>query len=192
MTTTFDEFQEEVASWVDQCFGPESAADVTIRIHRFIEEAIELAQAVECPKKDVLALVEYVYSRPVGDIYQEVGGVTTTLTALCNSLSLPLGWAADTELQRAWEKIDLIREKSKRKPSFGDHAPSAIREAIEIYHDETFDYRVRCMHLTKLRRVLQILASLGFTDREIGEKAKVPTDLVTATREGAYVKASGE
>ncbi len=190
--TTFDAFQKEVASWVDECLGPESAADVTIRVHRFVEEAIELAQAVGCPKKDVLALVEYVFARPVGDIYQEVGGVTTTLTALCNALSLPLGWAAETELQRAWDKIDFIREKAKKKPSFGDHEPSEIQEALEIYRDENFVYRVRAMHLAKLRRVLQILRSIGFTDAEIGEKAGVPADLITATREGMYEKASGE
>jgi hypothetical protein len=53
------------------------------RTYRFLEEAIELSQALELSKEDVLKVVDYVYNRPVGQPKQEVGGVMITLLALC-------------------------------------------------------------------------------------------------------------
>ena len=38
-------FQEQVAPWVQACFGAEIASNVRERNHRFIEESLELVQA---------------------------------------------------------------------------------------------------------------------------------------------------
>ena len=53
--------------------------------------------------------------RPVGEIEQEVGGVMSTLAALCCAFNIHLEGAANTEMERVWKKIDVIREKHKNK-----------------------------------------------------------------------------
>lgn len=170
---SFDRFQEEVATWVETCFGAESAADTVIRTHRFIEEAVELAQAMRVPKDEVLQIVDYVYSRPIGDVHQEVGGTITTLTALCNSVKLPLRWAAVTELIRDWDKIDLIRQKSKTKPSFRSAPPLPDLTPIEIFEREDFGYWIRLAHLSRVTEVVRALHAEGVPIIDIAEKAGV-------------------
>jgi hypothetical protein len=82
---------------------------------RFIEEALELVQANGTSKEDVLKVVEYVYNRPEGSLSQEVGGTLVTLAALCEACQLDMDKCGWTELDRCWEKIELIRAKQKDK-----------------------------------------------------------------------------
>lgn len=70
------------------------------RRHRFLEEAIELAQASGCTREDARIIVDYVFDRPAGAQEQEVGGVMVTLAALCNALKLTMSDAGDKELAR--------------------------------------------------------------------------------------------
>lgn len=63
-------FQDRVHAWVSECFGEKSAHDRTERTHRFLEESIELAQALGCTEAEVMQLVRYVYSRPAGEVAQ--------------------------------------------------------------------------------------------------------------------------
>ena len=114
-----DGFQERVAPWMDACFGPEVAANKTIRNHRFLEEALELVQACGCSSSDAHALVDYVFGRPVGEPHQEVGGVMVTLAALCLAQGLDMRADGEDELARVWTKIERIREKQAEKPVLG-------------------------------------------------------------------------
>lgn len=116
MTRTF---QRRVGGWVLACFGPDIAKNKAERNHRFLEEALELVQACGCTKDDAHLLVEYVYGRDIGKPKQEVGGTMITLTALCNANGIDLDDAAEDELERCYDKIELIRKKqaSKRKDS---------------------------------------------------------------------------
>jgi NTP pyrophosphatase (non-canonical NTP hydrolase) len=98
------------------CFTPKIIADKLERADRFIEEALELAQATGYCGKRAHALVDYVFNRPVGEPFQEVGGVMVTLAALCNYHGLDMEDAAETELARVWTKIDKIRAKQASKP----------------------------------------------------------------------------
>ena len=82
-----------------------------------MEESIELFQAVGMPKEKIIDLVEYVYSKPTGESFQEIGGVMVTLAALCESLGHSMEFAGETELKRIWRNIDKIREKQKGKIS---------------------------------------------------------------------------
>jgi hypothetical protein len=93
-------FQDRVASWMQETFGPEVSADFKERGFRFGEEAIELLQANGTTKEDVLKLVDYVYGRPIGFLPQEVGGVMVTLAALCEATGIPLEAAASQEIER--------------------------------------------------------------------------------------------
>lgn len=109
-------FQARVSSWLRACFGDLGRSDREERTHRFLEEAIELAQANGCSKQDAIRLVEYVYSRPEGKADQEVGGVMVTLAGLCSAANISLHDAADQELARNWQRIDDIRSKRASRP----------------------------------------------------------------------------
>lgn len=109
-------FQQKTDDWIVECFGLQHSKDKEQRNQRFIEEAIELVQACEMPKEDVLELVEYVYGREPGVIEQEVGGVKNTLAALCNAQEVDMDNSADKELNRCWKNMDEIKEKQKNKP----------------------------------------------------------------------------
>jgi hypothetical protein len=109
-------FQARVSSWLQACFGEFARSDREERTHRFLEEAIELAQANGCSKQDAMRLVDYVYSRPEGNADQEVGGVMVTLAGLCSASNISLHDAADQELERNWRRIDDIRSKRASKP----------------------------------------------------------------------------
>jgi len=113
-----DNFQQRVARWMQKCFGAEIAADKMERNDRFTEEALELVQSLGMPKERVLALVDYVYGRDVGDPPQEVGGVLVTLAALCTPNDISMAQAGETEVERieAHEIVEKIRAKQASKP----------------------------------------------------------------------------
>lgn len=109
-------YQQRVREWMTACFPPSSSNDRLERSHRFIEEALELAQAAGCSRGDAIKLVDYVFSRPIGDASQETGGVMVTLSALCDVQGIDLEEASERELARNWSRIDLIRSKQASKP----------------------------------------------------------------------------
>ncbi len=109
-------FQEKVQEWMLVCFGPEVSADRLERADRFVEEVLELLQSVEYPRERIGALEDYVYSRPVGENNQELGGVMLTLAAFCESHGLFMQAAGEDELLRVWGKVEKIREKQAAKP----------------------------------------------------------------------------
>lgn len=111
-------FQERVDRWLIACFGHVIARDRQERNHRFLEEALELAQACDCTKDEALQLVDYVYGREKGEIAQEVGGVMNTLAALCLSREIDMLDAGHVELDRCWTKVEKIRAKQAAKPKF--------------------------------------------------------------------------
>jgi|SRR5271166_804439 len=109
-------YQDRVKEWLAACFPQSVRSDRRKRTHRFLEEALELAQANGCSREDAQALVEYVYSRPAGQPELEVGGVMVTLASLCSTTSIDTTEAGDRELQRNWERIEAIRRKQASKP----------------------------------------------------------------------------
>lgn len=113
------DYQFRVRDWVISCFGREVADDKRERAHRFLEEALELAQAAGVTDDEVCKLLNYVYARPVGDVSKEVGGVMNTLGALCGAYRSSLMGEAERELDRCWAIRDEIRAKWLAKPKFG-------------------------------------------------------------------------
>ena len=111
-------YQERVGRWMLACFGRHISRDRAERNYRFLEEALELVQSKGCTASEAHQLVDYVFSRPVGEPFQELGGVMVTLAALANAADLNMDIAAETELLRAWEIIDKIRAKAAAKPKF--------------------------------------------------------------------------
>jgi NTP pyrophosphatase (non-canonical NTP hydrolase) len=111
----FQTFQSRVQNWMIACFGKEITQDTTERNHRFIEESLELAQSLGCSKSQIIELIDYVYSRPIGETKQEVGGVLLTLSALCSANNIDLAGSGEAELVRVWVNIKKIREKRSQK-----------------------------------------------------------------------------
>ncbi len=109
-------FQQRVQPWMLACFGAEISADKLERNHRFFEEAGELVQACGMTREEAHMLVDYTWSRPVGEATQEVGGVMVTLAALCVANELDMHAAGETELARVWTMVEQIRAKQAAKP----------------------------------------------------------------------------
>lgn len=114
-------YQHRVAQWIRTCFGSKIADHQMERNYRFLEEALELVQALGATRQDALDLVDYVFNRPTGEPKQEVGGVMVCLAALCAANSISLLDAAETELTRITDPVvmEKIRQKHLNKPIVG-------------------------------------------------------------------------
>ncbi len=124
-------FQERVRPWMLVCFGEEVSNDRLERGDRLLEEVLELLQSGEYPKERVVALLDYVWSRPKGEPVQEVGGVMVTLAAYCLAHGIDMHDAAETELARIWTKVEKIRAKHAAKPK-GSALPQAWPQNAEL------------------------------------------------------------
>jgi hypothetical protein len=121
-------FQGRVGEWAEKCFGPRIVYDRLERRDRFVEEALELAQTLPAFTADrAHALVDYVFSRPVGVTEQEVGGASVTLAALCHAEGIDQEHCAEHELARINEPavVEKIRAKQAAKPT-GSALPAAL------------------------------------------------------------------
>jgi hypothetical protein len=118
-----------VRQWVVNTFGV-NAMGIEERILRFFEEATELAQACGLTKAAALRILNHVYSRPVGETPQEVGGVGVTLLALCAALDLGADELEELEVSRI--KDPKLTAKIQRKQLMKIRAGiSAFRECLD-------------------------------------------------------------
>ena len=113
---TGNSFQRRVSEWLSACFSSHVGKNQDERMHRFLEEALELAQSLGCSDEDAHQLVDYVFSRPTGNAEAEVGGVMVTLAGLCSASGIDMVDAGERELGRNWSRIDAIRHKRANKP----------------------------------------------------------------------------
>jgi hypothetical protein len=113
LAAEFTSYQRRVEEWLEACFPPAVRTDLSERTHRFLEEALELAQATGCSHEDAVALVEYVFGRPQGQPEQEAGGVMVTLAGLCSASGVSMGEAANHELEQNWCRIEAIQAKQR-------------------------------------------------------------------------------
>jgi|JI9StandDraft_1071089.scaffolds.fasta_scaffold95878_2 hypothetical protein len=116
-TNHLSTLQTGVDKWVLACFGQVIRDSIPERCHRLMEEAVETVQSLGATRDECHMLVDYVFNRPPGEAYQEVGGLMICLAALCNAANINMQLAAITELQHIWVLIDKIREKQKTKPA---------------------------------------------------------------------------
>ena len=110
-------FQGRVKPWMMACFGEKISGNVQERGDRFLEEALELLQANGYDPLRIATLRDYVWSRPIGDRRQEVGGVMITLAAYCLAMDIDMHREGEDELARIWGKIEQIRAKQASKPN---------------------------------------------------------------------------
>jgi len=92
--------QTAILRWANTTFGAETADVTGERIRRFLEEAIELSQAVGLEQDDVENMVEYVFARPAGAVAREIGQVGVSLLALAEHLNINAEHEERTEFER--------------------------------------------------------------------------------------------
>lgn len=113
-----EHFQLMAFEWCRRCLGDEHALDPNVRGLRFLEEALELAQAAGVSQRQAQEVLAYVYGRPPGLLLREVGGTLVTLAVLCQVFGVEMRDAGVDELRRCDEMTEKIRERSQAKPKF--------------------------------------------------------------------------
>jgi hypothetical protein len=117
-------FQTRVTAWVLETFGKDIAnhdrdgRSGLSEDARFMEEALELFQALGNTPEHLWLLAQDVYAKPAGDPCQELGGVQTTLAALASAHGFDMVEAREVELARMWTQCAAIRAKSAGKPMY--------------------------------------------------------------------------
>ena len=101
--------QSDAHRWAVEAFGADAVHSPEERAIRLLEEAGELAQALGVTQETAWDTMSYVYTRPVGEVRQEVGGVMTTLAVLCQTVGINYGYEAVLEMNR----IDTPEMKAK-------------------------------------------------------------------------------
>jgi len=104
------DIQNRVARWVERVLNT-AAMDRHERALRFLEESIELVQAVGVEQQVVWRMVDFVYSRKAGETRQELGGVGVTLLGLSQACGEVLSQCVNKELDR----IDSLTTEKVRQ-----------------------------------------------------------------------------
>ncbi len=130
---TVGSFQGRTTEWSKVCLGEGVLYNKDERNHRLLEESLEIVQAAGCTRSEAHQLVDYVFSRPVGDLPQEIGGVMNCLALLCTAHDLDMMKCAEDELDRVWQIIEKIRIKRTTKPTF-----VPIPEHVGFYEREFY------------------------------------------------------
>lgn len=122
MKTGFEILTGLSFDWAIRCFGKEHVTNGAVRGLRHVEEAVELAQALGNTKDDVIKVISIVYDRPIGEVYDEIGGSLLTLVVLCESHGIDPQEALEHELKRVLNKpIKHFADRNAEKvnPSHG-------------------------------------------------------------------------
>ena len=122
---TRDHRQTQVADWCVAAFGRDQAVSIAQRGIRLVEEAIEAAQASGCGREMVHKLVDYVYSRPIGELHQELGGVGVGALALAAAAGLCADECEATEVARIISKpLEHFAARNEAKNAAGFLVPA--------------------------------------------------------------------
>jgi hypothetical protein len=147
-----ENYTKRLKYWATKTFGVHVALDKKERASRFAEESIETMQAMNLTKEQVLSFVDYVYSRPVGELDQEMSGSLITLLLAAESFSVDLEGKITKEVHKIVDLGDKIREKHNSKP---DHLRLA---SVEGFTNVTQEY-------SDLYKYLDSLCFYGFSLR---------------------------
>lgn len=148
--------QTLVRRWCVRAFGQAVADDHRERNHRFLEEALELAQSLGCTAEDAHVLVEYVFGRPAGKAGQEVGGVLITLAALCGAhRDLSMDREAKAELGRINRSDVLEKIRAKQAAKARDIPMSPLPGTTCPIHGETLPCKLCELGVVGDRRTMQ-------------------------------------
>lgn len=122
----FATFQHRADEWEAKAFEAMPPFDVTERGDRVLEEVLELLQAHGYDPARVAPLVDYVFSRPIGAPYQEVGGVMVTLALFCSVAKIDLHAAGESELARISGQAVMAKIRAKQAAKNALHSDSPL------------------------------------------------------------------
>lgn len=114
--------QNQVEEWVRSTFGDASQEDSRERSMRFLEESLELCQAIDAmTKEDAEFLVQKVFSREPGKVHQEFGGMMVTACALAQNQGESLLHCLNDEEERIHrpEVIERCKQRQAEKNAEG-------------------------------------------------------------------------
>lgn len=115
--------QLEIEVWAQNAFGIAEATSLPQRGLRLLEEAIEAYQAAGGAPDMAHKLVDYVFARPVGELFQELGGVGVTLLALAAAAELSADGCESAEVNRVLAKpLAHFAERNANKNAAGFRA----------------------------------------------------------------------
>lgn len=92
--------QRLVVNWCIRCFGLEHTRNREQHAVRLLEEVLEACQSVRVSPEMAHKLIDYVYGRPVGQVYQELGGIGLTLLAFVDACDQSAAACEAQELMR--------------------------------------------------------------------------------------------
>lgn len=128
--TDVAQFQTDVGVSLAQSVGVESAASLTLRTARFVEEAIRLAQANGMSRERVRRVLYSVYGDAPGIPSEEVGAVIVNLTALSNAMGVDMVQAGVQEHARIQSEAVLTAASTPAQAQAAfDEVRAAEREA---------------------------------------------------------------
>lgn len=115
-----EERQLIVGNWAVREFGHIEANSRPQRGLRLLEEAVELFQVCNGSKEIAHKLVDYVFSRPSGNVLQEIGGVSVTLLALGSAIGVDVDTQEFNEIVRILAKPQgHFTQRNKEKNDAG-------------------------------------------------------------------------
>lgn len=119
-SVSLDQMQQAVGDWVARAFGHAVARSQRERSARLLEESLELAQAAGLTEAEAIRMVRHVYTRPVGELEQEIGGTAVTLLAFCAAAEVSLGELAQREIDRVLSMpIEHFARRNEVKRAMG-------------------------------------------------------------------------
>lgn len=116
-----DRMQQRIGKWVRKVFGDKIFFDRHERALRILEEAMELAQVEGVAETQASMLAARTWSRPVGELRQEVAGIGVTLLAYAEAVGISAADEVQGEMRRVSSQtvIRQIQEKQKEKTALG-------------------------------------------------------------------------
>lgn len=126
--------QRKVHEWCAAAFGADHASSVPQRAVRLLEETVEAYQAAGADPAMAHKLIDFVFSRPIGALDQELGGIGLTLLALAQAANLSADDAETKEFARVLAKPLAwfhARNEAKNDAGFKTEAYSTARTAAK-------------------------------------------------------------
>lgn len=113
-------WQSEIKRFVLRTWGKKSMYNLPERALRIVEETIELAQAHGVQPSKLYAVIDRVYSRPLGNATEEVGDIAFTLLAYTEVSGDDLEGILSQRLQRVESiPVEDLRERHRQKRAAG-------------------------------------------------------------------------
>lgn len=112
--------QKRLREWGAAAFGEAHVSSPPQRAVRFLEEAIELYQSCGADPEMAHKLIDYVFSRPVGELRSEFGGVGVTVLMLAEACDLSAAECEAAEMERVLSKgAAHFTERNREKNAAG-------------------------------------------------------------------------